>query len=138
MAVTPTPIYPQTIKNAAVTIVNADGSTLKTVLTAGANGSKVENILVTSTDGTDRDINVYITVSGTDYLVGTVKIALNTGNTNAIPSLNLLASSQLPTNLDAQGNHYLYLIASGVLKVAATTTVTSAKTITFTAQYGDF
>ena len=37
MAGVATPIFPQSIKNGAVQIVNADASNLKTIVTPGAN-----------------------------------------------------------------------------------------------------
>lgn len=141
MAVTATPIYPQSLKNSVVTIVNADGTTKKTVYTAGADGTKLESIFVTNTDTAAYTLNVYFNISSTDYLIGTVNIPLSSGNTTSAPTVNLLSSAGnlgAVLNKDPNGNTYLYLQSGTVLKVATTGTVTSAKTVTLTAIGEDF
>ncbi len=141
MAVTATPIFPQTITNKVVTIVNADGTSLKTLYAAGTNGSKVENILVTNTDTAAYTVQVYVTISATDYLIGSVNLPLSAGNTSSAPSINVLQATNnfgTSVNLDANGNSYLYLASGSTLKVAVTGAVTAAKTVTFFAQGGDF
>ena len=141
MVVTATPIFPQTITNKVVTIVNADTTTLKTLYAAGTNGTKVENILVTNTDTAAYTVQVYVTISATDYLIGSVNIPLSAGNLSTVNSVNLLSTTGNlgpVLNLDSTGNPYLYLASGSTLKVATTGTVTAAKTITFFAQGGDF
>jgi hypothetical protein len=141
MAVTPTPIYPQALNQTIVTIVNADGTTLKTAFTAGANGSKLEALYVTNTDTNAYTMQIYETISGTDYLIGTASIPLSSGNTTSAPTVNLLS----PTgnfgsvlSIDSNGNRYLYLRASAIIKVATTGTVTAAKTVTIISVGEDF
>jgi hypothetical protein len=139
MPVTATPIYPQTVKNWTVQIANADASNKKSLVAGGSNGSKVEMISVSSTDTSDRDINVYLNDGSTDHLLGTIKVPLSSGNTNAIVPVNFLSNTQNPcTPYDAMGNKYIYVMNGYTLKVAATTTVTSGKIIDFIAQGGDF
>jgi len=139
MTVTATPIFPQTINNTFVQILPADTTTKKTIYTGGTNGSKIENICITNTDTGAYTLNVYITASATDYLIGTVSVPLSAGNTTAAPSINLLALANfLPCNFDAFGNKYMYLASGSVLKVASTTTVTTAKAVTVYCQGGDF
>lgn len=121
------------------TIVNADGTTAKTVFTAGSNGSKLELLTVSSTDTSDRDINIFVTRAATNYLISTVKIPLSSGNTNALPAIDIMKSVQIPAlTFDANGNKYLYLKSGDTLTVATTTTVTAAKTVTILSQGGDF
>lgn len=133
MAVTPTGIYLQSPQNPPVQILPADTTTLKTLVATTTNGARITYINVHSTDTSNRDIVVYHTIGGTDYPITTIQIPLNSGNTNAIPAVNLLRSSQwlnLPT--DACGNPYMDLAAGTALKVASTATITAAKAITFT------
>lgn len=133
MAVTNTPIYPQSINQTAVTIVNADSTNKKTAYTAGANGSKIEAIYITNTDTNAYTMNIYETISGTDYLIGTVNIPLSSGNTTSAPTVNLFNMSTnfgVILNRDASGNPYLYLAASAIIKVALTGAITAAKTMT--------
>lgn len=139
MAGTATPIFPQTIRNDKQTILPADTTSVKSVVVAGSNGTKIEALNVSMTDTTTRDIQLYVTISATNYLLGTVNIPLSSGNTNAVPSVDILRSSQLPSlAYDSNGNKYLYLASGSTLSVACTTTVTTAKQITVFSQGEDF
>lgn len=139
MAVVPRPIFPQVIKSDSVQILPADTTTLKTLYTADADGSLIMGILVSSTDTANKDIAFYITVSGTDHLLGTLQIPLNAGNTNAVPLVSVFSHSQFANMLkDVNGNSCLYLGSGAVLKVKALTTVTAAKIIDVMIQGGDF
>ena len=142
MAVTATPIFPQTITNAVATIVPADTSSLKTLYTGGSNGSRVENILVTNTDAAAAyAIQLTVVISATNYLIGTVNVPLSAGNTTAAPTVNLLSAlNNFGPYIckDSNGNPYLYLANGAVLKVNSTTTVNTSKQVTFFAQGGDY
>jgi hypothetical protein len=140
MTVTATPIYPQTINSSVVTILPADTTTLKTLYTGGTNGSKVENIVVTNTDSTAAYVvQIYITISSTNYLIGTINVPLSSGNTTSAPGINVISNSNVGTFArDPNGNAYIYVANGAVLKVASTTTVTTAKALTFYAQGGDY
>ena len=48
MAANVTPIFPSVVNNGRVTIVNADGTTAKSLFSAGSNGSRVDQIVCTS------------------------------------------------------------------------------------------
>jgi hypothetical protein len=146
MAGTATPIFPQTIKNYAVQILPADASALKTLVTGATNGTKVEMINIASTDTSARDVQLWMTISAVDYLIGTIPIPANSGNTNALLAQGLLSSListspflpffQFP--LDSNGNRYIYVASGSVLKVSSLTTVTAAKAISILTQAGDF
>lgn len=138
--VTSTPIFPQTIQNYVQQIVNADTQTIKTIATAGANGTKIESLFVTSTDSSSaRDVQFVITISLTNYIIGTVSIPINSGNTNALPAISILNNSQLAgLATDANGNKYLYLKNGATLGASALTTVTAAKVISLVASGGDY
>jgi hypothetical protein len=139
MAVTSTPIYPQAIVNAAAQIVNATGSALVTLVTGGTNGTKIESLNVSSTDTSARDIQLWMTISAVNYLLGTVSIPANAGNVNNIVSVDILRNIQIPSlAYDNNGNKYLYVASGAVLSIAALTTVTSAKAIAALAQGGNF
>lgn len=139
MAGTATPIFPQTVQNYVTQIQNADGQTIKTLVTGATNGSKVESISVSSTDTSNRDIAVYLTISSVNYLLCTVNIPLNSGNTNAVVSVDLLRNAQWPgLAYDSNGNKYIYVANGATLGVSALTTVTTAKAIQVVAQGGNF
>lgn len=139
MAVTSTPIFPQAVKNTAITILPATASAFVTAYTGGTNGSKIENWLISSTDTTTRDLQVSFTIAAATNLVTTINIPVNSGNTNAIPCINMLTQTQLPgLARDSNGNPYLYIASGTTLQISSTTTVTAAKVITSIVQAGDY
>ena len=139
MSTTATPIFPQAINLGLQTIANADGTTAKTIFTAGANGSKVQTIEISSTDSVNRDVQLFIKRSGTSYLLATVQVKVNAGNANNVPSTNILGSTQLPAiAVDANGNPTLFLQSGDTLTMATTTTVTSGKQLSIVSNGGDF
>jgi len=125
----------QTSNVGVVQILPADTTTYKTLLTAGSLGSIVTNISVQSTDTAAKDVVLTMTVSGTDYPIGTVAIPLRTGDTNSAPSINLLNLANISPafNVDNNGNRYLELPALATLRVKVTATLTAAKAISFIA-----
>ena len=128
------PTLPVGVKTNAVTIVNADASNLKTILTADGTFWDVIALSATSDDTSDRLLQLYVTISGTDYLIGTVNVPTLSGTTASAPAVNLLASANIAQAVyDALGNRILRLDTGIVLKVKSTTTVTSAKTVTIVA-----
>lgn len=136
-----TPIFPQTIKSWFAKIAPADTSSLKTLVTAGANGSRIDSIIATSTDNSSsRDLQFVITSGGVDYIIDTVQVPTNSGNTNSIASVNILghATKFLWANYDANGNRFMTLASGAVLKVKSLSTVTSAREITVFAQGADY
>jgi hypothetical protein len=138
MATTATPIFPQTIQSEAVQILNATGTSAVTLYTAGANGSKIENIICTSTDTIAHTIQLSVTISAVTYILTTINIPANSGNTTVLPSISLINNAQIVLAKDPNGNPYLYLGAGAVLKVSAAVTVTSPDVLSFVTNGGDF
>lgn len=139
MAMTSTPVFEQTPKNAVVRILPADTTTLKTLYTAGANGSTVYHINVTSSDTSAKDLQFWVNVDGTDQPLFTVSCPANSGFTNSVAVFTLLNNVRVGTQLtDSNGNPCLYLGAGSILKVKALSNVTTAKQINVFAQIGDF
>ena len=139
MPVTSTPIFPQTIKATPQQILPATASALVTLYSGGANGSRIDNIVVTSTDTSNRDLQFYITSGGTDYLIATLQAPQGSGNTNNVYPVNVFQSLPFAfLNYDPNGNKYLYLDSTDVLKVKCTATVTTAKVIQLVTFGGDY
>jgi len=139
MAVTSTPIYPQAITNNVLAIVNGTGTTITNLVTAGTNGTKIESINVSNTDTIAYTLQFYITISATNYLIGTVTLPLSSGNTVAAPPLDVITRGNFPSlAVDANTNPYLYLASGSSLSVAVTVAVTSGKTVTLFVQGGNF
>lgn len=139
MAVTNTPIYPQTIKNYVVQILPADTTTNKVIATGATNGTRLTSVNISSTDTANRDVSIYLTVSGTSYLLTTIRLTAGVGNGVTTASIDLLRNAQLPSlGWDANGNKEFILQSGATLDIACTTTVTAAKAIAVVAQGGDF
>lgn len=130
MAANTSPIFPLTPKTSPVTIVNADGTTKKTLLTAGTNGTKLDAVKIVSDDTATVTLSFYLTKGGTDYLVGTVSVTAGTGVTPGTSPAEALEY--------VNDGYALALEAGVVLKVAASASVTSGKTVTIVAHAGDF
>lgn len=139
---TNTPVFTQTPKIGLVTCVNADGTTAKTVYTAGSNGSKIVALTATSTEvnPNNRTFTVSITRSATAYTLVTVTIPFGSGTDGSTAAVDLLNSTILPSlPLDNDGQKYLFLQSGDTLTVALTTSaVTAGKTVTFAAIAADF
>lgn len=140
MPVTSTPILPQTIRNGGTTFVNADGTTIKDVLTAGADGSIITALNVASTDTTARDIRFFLNNGSTDLLLCVVNVPISSGNTNAAAPVDVFRNANCPgLAFDANGNRVLFLQAGYRLRAQMLVAVTAAQTISVVAtSHGDY
>ena len=141
MSANTSPIFVVAYKNNVVQIVNSDGTTKKTLLTIGSNGGRVSAIIVSTDDTAAEDFGLYVQRggSGTVYPLGTKRVALRSGDptlaNNTAPAVNLLDASYIPV-LEPDGT--LPLGASDVVQVGVQAAVTSGKTATVFAVYGDY
>ena len=139
MAVTATPIFPQSVNNAGLQIVNATSTTITTLLSAGTNGSKIEWINAQTTDTSANNVFLYLYNGTTSFPLTEIQVAASSGNATSTPAVSLLTSTQLPSvTYDANGNKYLYLASGWSLQVSVATAVTSGKTLTIVVQYENF
>lgn len=137
MAVTANSVVtPQTPKRGLAQILPADTTTLKTVITPGADGAKVTSLNACSDDTSNRIVQVVVTRSAVDYLLGSAVVPTLAGTDGVVPTVDLLTLLPLPRDND--GQKYLLLENGDVLKVKSTTTVTAAKTINVAANYASF
>jgi hypothetical protein len=126
-----------TPKNITAQLLNADGiNTLKTVYTP-TTAAKLASLMITSTEtAVAHDVNIYVTKGGVDYLLGTVSVPINSGFTSGAPAVNAFNSTNMPgLAVDSDGNRYLMLEATSVLKASVPVIVTAAKALNF-AGYG--
>ncbi len=145
MAVNPN--HPGAPRFAFATFVNADGTTAKTLFTAGSSGSKLVSITAHSSDTAARDVRINITRSGTNYPVTTVNIPIGAGNTSSVPPVALLQTTQsggTPTSptgilpIDQDGQVYILLQNGDSITCSMLVAVTAATQITLTAIGCDF
>lgn len=122
---------PAETNNGNTTFTSADTTTAKTVFTAGANDSNVKSIIVTSDDTAAINLRLYLTRSGTDYLLGTVNIPISSGVGGTVVSVDMLNSTSIPgLPVDNVGKRYISLKTGETLKAACLATMTAAKTCT--------
>lgn len=139
MPMNTTPRFVDVPKWNAVTIVPADTTALKTLWTPPANGSKIVSIGVASDDTATKDMQLWVTKGGVDYLLGTKTIAITAGFITGTPAFNWFDGIQLPwLPVDADGQRYLLLESGAVLKAKLTAAATAAKTFYLTAFGADF
>lgn len=128
MAANTAPIFPLTPVCSPVTILPADTTTVKTLLTVGASGARVDSIHITSDDTAAMTVVFYVAIGGANYLLGQTPVPAGSGVAN--PWVEGLDS--------INAGNVLVLPAAAILKCAVSTTVTTAKTVTLTAFGGDF
>ena len=140
MALSNLPIFPQKIQAWALQLLNATGTTITTLLTAGSNGSVVESLNVTNTDsGVAYTLQFYLNDGTTNHLLGSVNVPLSSGNTTAAPAVDILRQGLIPgVVLDANGNYVLNIPSGYALKVAVTVAVTAAKVVDVVAMGSDY
>lgn len=134
MAMNTSAVFPHTVNNGVTTIVNADSTNLKTLITADADGTRVRSISITSDDTSDRNVKLWITSGGTDYLLGLIPVvdgAGSNGTDAAVDGLN-------PTYLPWLKDNCLIMKTGEVLKVSVAVAVTAGKFIYVRAEAGDY
>lgn len=140
MAKTTTSPFLQQSKHAEGSITTATGAGTKvTIFTAGTNDSVLKSLNLASTDTAAINVQIFVNVSGTDRLLGTVPIPANSGNNGSVPSVDVLRSSMLPSlSYDAYGNKVLNLKAGTTVKISAITAPAAGKQIDIVGEAGDF
>lgn len=139
MVFTLDPFFPSALKTNAVLIQPADTTTKKTLYTAGSNGGKVLSLNTSSDDTATEDLQIWLTISSTDFLLGTKTIAITAGFITGTPTFNWFDGIQIPgLPIDRDGQRYILMPPAGILKVSAKVTVTAAKTLYTTAMAYDF
>lgn len=135
MAVNTSPIFPLSLDTDAVTFVNADGTSEKTLLTAGVEGERIDVISATSDDTSDRVFALFLNDGTTSYRIGEITVLANAGTDGIVKAKKVLNSTDLPW-LDVSGS--LFLKGGWKLNIAAKVAVTAAKTVTFVASSGAY
>ena len=136
---TATPTLVQTPKITPNSWVNADAAnTKKTICTAGSSGTKVVGISASSTDTSNRTGQLWLTRSGTSYLIASFVVPTLAGTDGIVPAVNLMRASLLPLPVDNDGQPYLLLVSGDTLQASFTGVVTAAKEIDIVCIHGDF
>jgi hypothetical protein len=124
-------------KNPAVAFGNADGTTFKTLMTAGSSGSRLDTLIATSYDAVANVMQLAITKSSVDYPLGEVAIPANAGTNSSVKSVACLNATDIP-GLAYTENGALYLESGVTLKARMKTAVAGAFTVQLIGIGGDF
>lgn len=103
------PSFIATPKTPVVAFANADGTSYKVVMSAGTNGSRLDTLFGSNSDtGVATVIQLAITKSAVNYVIGEVTIPANAGTNGVVKSVAVLNSTDLP-GLAYTENGALYL-----------------------------
>jgi len=105
-----------------------------------AESTRVDVLAVSTDDTADKDLVLYFHDGTTSKKATTVKIPLNSGNTNAIAPVNLLAATQMApfVQADASGNKFINLPPSHKLRAAEAAAPTAGKKMWVFARGGKY
>lgn len=130
MAKNLTPWFPNAIMSKAARILPADTTALVTLWTPGVEGSKITAIGVASDDTATKDLQLWLTIGGVDFLLGTKTIPVTAGFITGTPAFNFFDGTQIPwVPIDSDGQRHLLLPSTAVLKGKVTAAMTAAKTM---------
>jgi hypothetical protein len=150
MALTPnSAILPQIPKSALAQIANADGTSLKALVTGGANASKVSSIVASNSDTGAYTLQLVVNIGGTlssgvvsggtNYLVASVSLPASAGNVAGTPPVGVLSAANIPgIAQDGAGAPYLLLDSGHYLCVALTAAIAAGKLVSALATLADF
>lgn len=141
MAVTPTPIFPQTIQTPVLMYRDSNAVQVIPFWTGSANGDKLESLDMCSTDSNATVMNAYFQVGGINYQLGTVSVPGNSGTDAAItPAVNALQSGAMTpwVRTDSNGRAYMYIGANVTLAFGIQSGLTKNKQISIMGQIGSF
>ena len=132
-----TPAFLSNVKDVAIVIQNADGTTFKTVLAGPTSGGRIKSLIATSDDTTARVLQICKTIGAVDYVLGEVSVPVGAGTDGSTPAVNLLEGNNMP-GLQTDGLQRFFDLANGTtLKIRSKVAVTAAKTINIVGEYGE-
>lgn len=139
MALSNLPVFPQKVQAWVQSIANADGTTVKTLASAGSNGSIVESINVSTTDTAADTFVVWMNNGTAIFLMCTVNIPITAGDSTGVAAVDILRSGLMPgLPVDANGNFVVYVPSGWSLQIQSQAAVTAGKTIYAVAMGADY
>lgn len=125
-----TPSFTQNISHSITSFIDTDGTSLKTIATAGANDSRITYISISSTDTAAIKAFFYIDNGITNGIISHCEITANSGTngtTDIVPAIS--TANFLHRKLDNNANPYFELAANHTLKMKLSSAVAAAKEI---------
>jgi hypothetical protein len=120
--------FTQEINLVGKRLTSTDTTTYVTLYTASTDDAVVKSLTVTTTDTAAVNLKVAINDGTTDFLLGTVRVALASGTDGAATTVDILGSSLLPGLPRDLNNRTILPLKNGfILKVGCLATMTAAK-----------
>jgi hypothetical protein len=138
-----TPFFFSTPKPSQVNVVNADGTSAKTIVTGASSSSsiatKITALTVASDDTSSRIFKISKVRSATSYFLCAVTVPAGAGTDGSTGSVNCFSTSVIPgLPVDNDGQAYVMLASGDTLTATLSTgSVTAAKTVSFIAEAAD-
>ena len=132
------PSFIATPKTPAVAFANADGTSYKTVHSAGTLGTRIDTLFGTNTDtGVATVVQFAITKSGVDYVIGEVNVPANAGTNGTVKSVAMLNPTDIP-GLAYTENGALYLETGVSLRARCKVAVAGVFAVQISGVAGDY
>lgn len=127
------------INLSAQTFVNADGTTIKVLATAGSDDSNIVGLSICNTVATAHTLLLYLYDGTTNFAIGHISIPASAGTNGTVARVNGLSAVTLPgLRLDAAGNPYIQLEAGWSLHGALLAAIAASNTITVVVTAEDY
>ena len=135
---TTSPTFVSVPKNPTVSFVNADGTTFKTLMSAGTNGSRIDTVFASNTDTSNAYVlQLAIQKSGVDYVIGEVNVPLGAGTNGSTKSVAVLNTTDLP-GLAYVETGSLYLENGATLRARVKTAAAGGNSVQLVGIGGDY
>jgi hypothetical protein len=132
-----TPAFVATPQTPAAQFQNADGTTFKTLYTAGSSGGRVDTLIGTSTDTVSAYVvQLALQKSSVDYVLGEVNVPLGSGTNGSAKSVAMLNTTDIP-GLAYTENGSLYLASGVALRARVKTAVSGSYVVQIVGVAGD-
>jgi len=124
------PIFTDVSQAVGTDFDNADGTALKTILTAGSGGSRVESMSIVTDEAGANDVMLYVHDGSLDHPVGHIDVPALSGTDGTVNAVSGLNSTNLSWLLiDAGGNRFINIPSGHSLKAGMRVTVTATETV---------
>lgn len=132
------PSFIATPKTPTVAFANADGTAYKVVLTGGTLGSRIDTLFASNSDtGVTTVLQLALTKSSVNYVIGEVSIPANAGTNGTVKSVGVLNSTDIP-GLAYTENGSLYLESGVSLSARCKVAVAGVFSVQVSGVAGDY
>lgn len=136
MSANPTLI--STVRNVAIVIQNADGTTKKSLGVAPvAAGTRIKSLHIVSDDTAAQVLQIIATISAVDYILGEISVPAGAGTDGSTSAVNGLAGTRIPAFQTDGIAKWLDVVTGTTLSLKSKVAVTAAKTVYVFAEIGD-